>query len=90
MGVKRILVVEDDYMISEGIKTRLDMLDYIVIGPVASGEKAISAAKKEKPDLVLMDIMLNGEIDGIQAAENIRENCDIPIVYLTAFSYLTK
>ncbi len=82
----RILVVEDIAITAMDIKRRLQGLGYEVVGTVASGEEAIDRAERERPDLVLMDIKLKGEMDGVQAAEQVRRKLDIPVVYLTAYS----
>ncbi|OPY21137.1 MAG: two-component response regulator [Methanomethylovorans sp. PtaU1.Bin093] len=85
MGVK-ILVVEDENIVALEIKKRLQKLGYIVPGVASTGEDAISKAEGILPDLVLMDIMLKGEIDGINAAGEIRKRFNIPVIYLTAYS----
>lgn len=81
-----ILVVEDETIIAMEIQDRLVRLGYNVSGIITSGEDAVKKVSKLKPDLVLMDIMLEGKMDGIQAAELIRENFDIPVVYVSAYS----
>lgn len=86
MPGKKILVVEDEYIIAEDIRKSLINLGYSVPFIVSSGEEAIEKAKEYDPDLVLMDIMLDGEMDGIKAAEMIRSSSNIPIIFLTAFS----
>jgi PAS domain S-box-containing protein len=80
-----ILVVEDESIVAKDVANRLQHLGYRVMGTVASGEDAVQAAKLA-PDLVLMDIMLKGPMDGIEAARRIAETLDIPIVYLTAYA----
>jgi CheY-like chemotaxis protein len=82
----KILVVEDENIVALEIKKRLQKLGYIVPGVASTGEDAISKAEGIRPDLVLMDIMLKGEIDGIHAAGEIRKRFNIPVVYLTAYS----
>lgn len=84
-GIK-VLVVEDENIVALEIKGRLKKLGYIVPGVASTGEDAINKAEALSPDLVLMDIMLKGEIDGIEAARYIREKMDIPIIYLTAYA----
>lgn len=84
MDTARILVVEDEGIIAADLSDRLGKLGYTVIATVASGEKALQAAARESPDLVLMDIVLKGQMNGIEAAEKIRQSHDIPIVYLTS------
>jgi len=82
----RILIVEDEHIVAMGIKRMLKDLGYTVTGIASSGEDAISKAESTFPDLVLMDIMLKGELDGVEAAKEIKERFDIPVVYLTAYS----
>ncbi|MDP2796731.1 MAG: PAS domain S-box protein, partial [Methanoregula sp.] len=86
MNKYRILIVEDEALIAASFVHVLFSLGYTVLEPVATGEDAIRAVKTQKPDLVLMDIVLIGEMDGIVAAENIRAIADIPIIYLTAYT----
>lgn len=83
---KRILVVEDEAIVATDIRRILDGLGYNVVGTASSGKAAIEAAQKNKPDLVLMDIVLKGEMDGIEAAEQIHSELNIPVVYLTAYA----
>ena len=86
MGGSAILIVEDEIMLSEAVARRLIKLGYQVVGQVLSGEEAIEKALETKPDLVLMDIVLKGNVDGIQAAEQIRAKLGTPVVYMTAHS----
>ena len=81
---KRILIVEDETMTSMTEQQMLDNLGYEVAGIALSGETAIQRAGAEKPDLVLMDIVLMGEMDGREATMKIRELYDIPVIYVTA------
>src|SRR5574341_2598608 len=86
MVKKRIMIVEDESIIADDLKENLQNLGYAVTSIASSGEEAIKKAEENKPDLVLMDIMLEGEMDGIEAAGQIRFRFNIPIVYLTAYS----
>ncbi|BAY47077.1 diguanylate cyclase with PAS/PAC and GAF sensors [Scytonema sp. HK-05] len=79
-----ILIVENERVAAWNIQAGLEKFGYTVVGNVALGEKAVDLAEKLKPDLVLMDIRLQGEIDGIEAAARIRNQFQIPVVYLTA------
>jgi len=81
----RALIVEDEILIAEELKERLSLLGFSVIA-VDSAEEGIAIATRERPDLVLMDIRLKGKKDGVQAAEEIHQQVDVPIVYLTAHS----
>lgn len=82
----RALIIEDETLIAEELRERLSRLGIMVIAAVSSGEEGVEIATSERPDLVLMDIRLSGKKDGVQAAREIRERVDIPIVYLTAHS----
>lgn len=85
-GRKRILIVEDQQLIAADLENTLTNLGYEIVGNVPSGEEAIQTAFSMKPDLVLMDIQLQGEMDGIQAARVISGRLDVPIAYLTAYA----
>ena len=82
----RILIVEDEMVISMELAATLRRLGYDVAGQVTTGEDAISKAGSTDPDLILMDIRLQGNIDGIEAAGRIRDEYDIPVIFLTAHS----
>jgi len=86
MAKINVLVVEDESIVSKDIQHSLKKLGYNVVGSSATGEKAIELAETEKPDIILMDIMLKGEINGIEAAEVIRSMYSIPIIFLTAYA----
>lgn len=87
MGTKqRILVVEDDPVIRMGLSSSLKRLGYEVSAMVPSGEEAVKEAAKTFPDLVLMDIKLKGEMDGIEAARIVGSQTGSPVVYVTAHS----
>ncbi len=82
----RILVVEDEGIIGLRLEVALVNWGYEVVGPVTSGEAALRSVEEHPPDLVLMDVQLAGEMDGIETAARIRERLDVPIIYLTAYS----
>jgi len=86
MSKTRILIVEDEGIVALDIETRLESLGYAVCGVASTGEQAIQLAESTEPALVLMDIKLKGPMDGVDAAQQIRERLDVPIVYLTAFA----
>jgi len=86
MNRARILIVEDEAILAISLENKLDKLGYVVLQPVATGEDAIAAVEDEQPDLVLMDIQLAGDLDGITAAGRINSFSDVPIVYLTGHS----
>lgn len=82
----RVLVVEDESIVAMDIRTSLIRLGYDVPAIIYSGEAAIKKTEELLPDLVLMDINLNGKMDGIEAAQQIHDRFNIPVVYLTAYS----
>jgi len=81
-----ILVVEDEGIVAQEIKSRLEKNGYTVCAVAHDGETAVDHTGNMRPDLVLMDIRLKGEMDGIEAAGRIRERYHIPVVYLTAYT----
>jgi len=86
MTNSRILVVEDEAIVAMGIKQKLEDLGHQVVDIAYTGEDAVQTALETKPDLILMDIVLKGNVDGIEAAAKIRNQLDIPVIYLTAYS----
>jgi CheY-like chemotaxis protein len=84
MAKAKIMIVEDEWITADDIKMSLQSLGYAVTSISSSGNEAIQNAEKDKPDLVLMDIVLQGEMDGIEAANQIHSRFNIPIIYLTA------
>ncbi len=83
MDRPRILLVEDELIISMDVKHILEELDYAVAGTATSAEAGLELIKEINPDIILMDIVLAGEMDGISAAQIIRERHDIPVLFLT-------
>lgn len=105
MAEARILVVEDESIISLQIRTMLRSMGYSVCGKASSGQEAIDKAGETRPDLVLMDVILKESMDGIEAAEQIRALYGIPVIFISGcadnetlqrargvghFAYLTK
>jgi CheY-like chemotaxis protein len=87
MGEKpRILIVEDEHIIQLDLKERLEQFGYEVVGLAGSGAEAVEMARHTRPNVVLMDVRLEGEMDGVEAALQIRLQQDMPIVYLTALA----
>ena len=82
----KILLVEDEAIVAQYLSLELELEGYEVCGYVATGEEAIQKALEEKPDLILMDINILGDIDGIQAAEEILKHRYIPIIFMTGYS----
>jgi PAS domain S-box-containing protein len=81
-----VLIVEDEAIVAADLKMRLTLQGYRVVGTTSSGEAAVELAARERPQLVLMDIQLEGEMDGIEAADHIRRRFHLPVVFLSAFS----
>lgn len=82
----KILIVEDESIIAMELEDRLVQFDYAVTGIAASAEAAFRSIEKEKPDIILMDIRIQGAMDGIETAERVHARFDIPVIYLTAFA----
>jgi DNA-binding NarL/FixJ family response regulator len=83
---KRVLVVEDEAIIAKDLERILRTYGYDVVGLASSGEESIRQAEVSRPDVVLMDIRLKGEMTGIEAANQICDTLHIPVIYLTADS----
>ena len=86
MSKTNVLVVEDESIVSKDIQQSLKKLGYNVVGAASTGERAFELAMSESPDIILMDIMLKGSINGIETAERIKKELNIPIIYLTAYA----
>lgn len=80
----KILIVEDEMIIAANLAMQLENIGYEILGIIPRGEDAINAIKTDKPDLVLMDINLKGELDGIETATQMQLYGSVPIIYLTA------
>lgn len=86
MPKERILLVEDEALTAEDLKKSLNKFGYDIVGVVTSGMEALEQIPNMDPDLILMDIMLEGDMDGIETAAKIKEDFDVPIIYLTAYT----
>ncbi|UKN00565.1 response regulator [Paracrocinitomix mangrovi] len=86
MPKTNVLVVEDESIVSKDIQHSLKKLGYNVVGAASTGEKAFELASSEKPDIILMDIMLKGDMNGIDTAQKVKEELQIPVIYLTAYA----
>jgi CheY-like chemotaxis protein len=87
---KRILIVEDEMILAMELEMRLQSMGFANIKCTSYGEEAVEFAVTFKPDVILMDIMLMGKINGIEAAQLIRQNNKIPIIYITGNDHLKK
>ena len=83
---KQILIVEDEAVNALALQVMLKSAGFEITGAVAKGEKAVELAIEKKPDLILMDIRLAGEIDGIEAARRILEKINIPVIFMTGYA----
>ncbi|MEC4983077.1 MAG: ATP-binding protein [Oscillatoria sp. PMC 1068.18] len=86
MEAKKILIVEDELLIAKSLSRKLDKLGYNVVGIVSSGTAALEKTTELNPDLILMDIAIKGNYDGIETATMIHKDYNIPIIYLTAYA----
>lgn len=86
MSKINVLVIEDESIVSKDIQYSLKKLGYSIAGAAATGKKAVELAGETKPDIILMDIMLKGEMNGIEASAQIKEKYNIPIIFLTAYA----
>ncbi len=84
-AMKNILIAEDDSSIAETMAKSLKKLEFNILGVVSTGESAIQKTKELKPDLVIMDVVLEGDIDGIEAGQHIEKELSVPVVYITGF-----
>ena len=82
----KIMVVEDEWIVADQLCNNLKDLGYMVCSTASTGDEAISNVKEDKPDLILMDIVLKNKMDGIEAAEQITSQFNIPVIYLTAYT----
>ncbi|NJL90748.1 MAG: hybrid sensor histidine kinase/response regulator [Coleofasciculaceae cyanobacterium SM2_1_6] len=86
MSLVKVLVVEDEFIVAADLKARLNKMGYKVVGTAASGLEAIEKVWRESPDIILMDIVLKGDMDGIAAAAAIKQGYNLPIIFLTAYA----
>lgn len=86
MTAARVLVVEDEAILAANLEDQIRGMGHTVAGVTDSGERAVGLARRESPDLVLMDIRLAGKMDGLEAAARIREHRFVPVIFITAYS----
>ena len=82
----KILIAEDEVIVAQWMKIELEDVGYEVLEYVTTGEKAIESALENKPDVILLDVNLSGEIDGIDAAEKITDTLNTPIIFMTGYN----
>ena len=86
MNSEKILVVEDEWVVAEQLCRSLKDIGYTVCSTASTGDEAIRMVEEHSPDLILMDIVLKGKMDGIEAADRITSQFNIPVIYLTAYT----
>lgn len=86
MAKAKILIVEDENLVAKDLQNGLKKLGYQVTAVASTGEKAIKEVEENRPDLILMDIMLKGSMSGIEAAKEIKERFSLPVIFLTAYA----
>ncbi len=86
MNNERVLIVEDEKIIAIDLQRRLERFGYSVVGMAGEGREAVALALELEPDIILMDIMLAGGMDGVEAAKTIKASKDIPFIFLTAYT----
>ena len=86
MSQLSVLIVEDEAILAAHLASKVKLLGYRVTGPVSTGEEALTLAQAERPDIALLDIKLDGHMDGIQTAPRLKQWRDIPVIFLTAHS----
>ena len=85
MVESKILIVEDEIIIAEDLKQELTKLGYKIIGIASKGKEAIKKIKKTRPDIILMDLTLKGELDSIETAQQINKHHNIPLIYISGY-----
>ena len=83
--LKKVLIVEDDEAIAETMSNTLKKLEYKVVGVVATGEEAVRETVNKHPDVVIMDVVLRGPVNGLQASKQIEEHYPVPIIFITGY-----
>lgn len=79
----RILIVEDEILVGMMLKKKIEQQGYFVYDVATSGEAAVSVALEQRPDLLFMDVSLPGELDGVEAARQIKEELEVPVIFFT-------
>jgi CheY-like chemotaxis protein len=82
----KLLLVEDEFLIAALLRRNLMLVGYDVCELVSTGEEAVERAEQEQPDFILMDVRLGGKMDGIEAAREIHQRFQIPIIFMTGYS----
>jgi CheY-like chemotaxis protein len=82
----RVLIAEDEHLVARDLERRLRGLGYMVVALVSTGTEAVDQALEQQPDMILMDIRLRGQMDGIEAVASIRKQLDVRTIYMTAYT----
>lgn len=83
---RRVLIVEDEVLVGMMLARKIEEFGFTVCGVVTTGEEGLEVAERERPGVILMDISLGSEMDGIEAARQVRERLDIPVVFFTGYN----
>jgi PAS domain S-box-containing protein len=86
MAQVKLMIVEDEFIVATNLQADLEDQGYVVVGQADSGEEALALAADRRPDLALMDIRLKGSMDGVETAWRLRQDLDIPVIFLTAYA----
>ena len=86
MSKVNILVVEDESIVAKDIQQSLKKSGYNVVDTVSTGEAALKAIEEHRPDLIMLDIMLKGNMSGVDISEYVKSNFNIPVIFLTAYA----
>lgn len=81
----RVIIVEDEVITAMATGAMLKRLGHVVLAAVGTGQDALDAFRRQRPDIVLMDIRLDGDLDGIETAKILRRDSDVPVVFVSAF-----
>jgi 1,2-diacylglycerol 3-beta-glucosyltransferase len=82
--MKKVLIIEDEAIISFGYRLQLEQMGLEVIGSARSSDEALALLEKERPDVIIMDVYIKGDLNGLQLAQRIHEKDPIPVIFLTA------
>ena len=86
MSNERVYIVEDERVVAIDLKRRLERLGYSVCGSASNGQDALSEIARLRPDIILMDVLLRGDLDGIEVALTVKKELDIPVIFLSAYT----
>ncbi len=83
---RRLLIVEDEVIVADDLQWKLEQIGHEVVGTAISGAEAVVLASRHRPDIVIMDIQLQGTMNGVEAAQRIQQECGAAVIFITAFA----